>query len=236
MALVLGTNCGFVTVAPTTDPSDGAKIMDAVTWGIRDTTPAILTKITEVGWYCDNATATNANFEVGLYSHDAVNNCPGALLFSDIVNEKGTTAGWKTVTVDWDIVPETIYWIAVQLDNTSSQTNTNYTGGAQGSLGPSGAALQNPWGSTDSREEFCAFYAVVGAGVSYIELVGAIAGTSSLSGILTTELYVDISGTITGVSTLSGTIILSSNWQTVNFHTPQRLVVAGSDSIWYEDI
>ena len=115
MAIVLGTNCGFVTVSPTDDPEAAGNAISNTSKAVKGTVPAGMTKITEVGWWCANA-SQEINFEVGLYSHDAGNDKPDNRLYVDATNAKGTVGGWKKVTVDWDVTPETIYWIAVQVD------------------------------------------------------------------------------------------------------------------------
>ncbi len=71
MALVLGTNCGFVTVAPTSDPTGTINdVQNTFAYASKFTSPATAIKVTEIGWYCDNATQ-EANFEVGIYDHDS---------------------------------------------------------------------------------------------------------------------------------------------------------------------
>jgi len=125
MALVEGTNCGFVTVAPVDDPAgDTAVGIDSYGDVSKFTSPATAVKITEIGWWCDNATE-ESNFEVGLYAADGavVPGEAGTRLYVDNTNAKGTSAGWKKVTVNWDISPSTAYWFAVQLDNTATTTN-----------------------------------------------------------------------------------------------------------------
>jgi len=132
MAVTIGTNAGFVAVAPVDDPTGNATIaLDTNAWATKDTSPADIVKITEIGWWCDNATE-EANFEVGLYNHDAGSDTPDDLLFSDTVNAKGTDAGWKTVSVNWSIDPSTVYWIAVQLDDTATATNIDRQVGGSG--------------------------------------------------------------------------------------------------------
>jgi hypothetical protein len=163
--LEIGTNCGFVTVAPTTDP-DGTDVVidyDAVVCSF--TSPAGATKITEVGWYCDNDTE-EANFEVGLYAADGavVPGEAGTLLYQSAATAKGTTLGWKKITVDWDISGSTVYWLAVQLDNTATTTNTNHatTGGAGSDWVYSKSTLPNPFGggAISVPAGICSFYAV----------------------------------------------------------------------------
>ena len=127
MVVVIGTNAGFVTVSPTTDPEGASTLtLDDVSTVIRDTSPATAAKIIEIGWYCENATEA-ANFEVGLYAADgaSVPGEAGTLLHVERTHAKGTDAGWKTATVDWEIDGSTDYWIAVQIDNTTTGTKVD---------------------------------------------------------------------------------------------------------------
>lgn len=167
MALALGINCGFVKFPPTVDPAAGTETMDDVSLVMRHKSPAGAYQITEVGWWCDNATE-EANFEVGLYAADGavVPGEAGTLLFSSTTNAKGTTLGWKVVTgLNWTIQSNTTYWIGVQLDNTVTLTNTNVLNQvAQGSdLISSSASLPNPFGggALVSQTRAFSFYALV---------------------------------------------------------------------------
>lgn len=149
MALVLGTNCGFVTVAPTDDPAAGGNVADAYSMVTRDTAPAGAIRITEIGWWCDNATE-EANFEVGLYAADGavVPGEAGTRLYVDDTNAKGTTAGWKRVTgLNWTITAGTAYWIAVQLDDTATATiiDVELSGGGGIDYITSSTTLPNPF-------------------------------------------------------------------------------------------
>ena len=169
MAVVKGTNAGFVTEAPIADPSGSNTTIDRWSYAVKDTSPAVLTKITEVGWYCNEATE-EANFEIALYAHDAGDDKPAAQLYVSSTNAKGTDSGWKSVVVDWTIVPETTYWIAVQLDNTATATATNNSASTPGyrySYKIAGdASLTNPW-PADSVEQdnyIQSIYALVESG------------------------------------------------------------------------
>lgn len=126
MALVLGTNCGFVTVAPTDDPEALSGVTaDAVSRYVKDDAPTGEVKITEIGWWCDNI-SEEANFEVGIYTDDSAT--PDAVVGTiSRTNAKGTTAGWKKATgLNIEIAEGTTYWIAFQLDATATATSTNY--------------------------------------------------------------------------------------------------------------
>ena len=63
MALVIGTNCGFVTEAPVADPEGSDVRIDILSRAQKHVAPAGATKITEIGWYCGRATEEE-NFEV----------------------------------------------------------------------------------------------------------------------------------------------------------------------------
>jgi len=123
MALVLGTNCGFVTVAPSADPNEAsAQTIDTYAWAGRDVTDVTATKITEIGWWCDNATEA-ADFEVGIYNHNSGDDEPSTLVGKSSPTAKGTTAGWKSASVDIEVSSNTTYWMAVQVDDTVTATN-----------------------------------------------------------------------------------------------------------------
>ena len=92
MALVLGTNCGFCTLAPTTDPLGTIQTFDTLAWAIKHTSPAGATTLTEIGVWVDTA-SEEADINIGLYSDDGASE-PN-LLLSGLTFAKGTGAGWK---------------------------------------------------------------------------------------------------------------------------------------------
>lgn len=158
MAVVKGTNAGFVTVAPSSDPSGaGTTVPTNYNYANKDTAPVGAVKVTEIGWWADNATE-NQNFEVGIYDHDAVNNRPGNLLAGvSRTNAKGTTAGWKKATgLNISITAGTVYWIAVQLDDGES-TLTDYgtPAGERFANKQSTSTLPDPW---DTGLEYDGYY------------------------------------------------------------------------------
>lgn len=168
MAVVIGTNAGFVSTAPSADPLGSNSTIDARAIATKDTSPSNAARITSVGWWCDNATG-ESNFEVGLYAADGTGGAAGTRLFVVSTNAKGTTSGWKTSTgLDWAISASTVYWIAVQLDDTATTTNANRnssTGiGYQEKTGAT--TLNNPFGTPDasSTTTTYAIYALVEAG------------------------------------------------------------------------
>ncbi len=163
MALVLGVNSGFVTTAPTADPSGSLGEVD--TWALvtRHTSPATAVKITEIGWWCGNATQ-ETNFEVGLYAADGavVPGEAGTLLQVSRTNAKGTTAGWKRVTgLNWSVSPNTSYWLGLQVDDTATTTGIDYklsTGVGEDEISGQ-TTLPNPFGG-GALADSTAMYAI----------------------------------------------------------------------------
>ena len=161
MVLVLGTDSGFVTTAPTGTPVAGSLTFDDKSVAMKDTSPVGSIKITEIGWYCPSSTP-DVNFEVGLYN--STGTLPNSRLFVDNTNAKGTGSGWKRVTVDWSISASTVYWIAAQLDNTSTTVMLfNTTVGNGLSRKNSQTSLPSPWGSSDFTDNvgYAGIYALV---------------------------------------------------------------------------
>ena len=157
MAIVIGTNAGFVTSTPTSDPAGSNWALDTDMIALKVTSPATATKITEIGFWCDTASEA-ANFEVGLYSDDSTS-FPNTRLYVDSTNAKGTTSGWKSVSVDWAIDSSTIYWIAVQLDNTSTTTYTNFVSGTRFAKTDNVYSLPSSWSDDNSYAATVTVYA-----------------------------------------------------------------------------
>jgi hypothetical protein len=163
MALVLGTNLGFVTESPVADPVDSSVECDNRAFTFKDTSPATATAVTEIGVWIDNATEA-AEFTLGIYADNAGE--PAALLGSVTV-AKGTSSGWKFQSCNIAISSSTPYHIGAQLDNTSAKTYANWdvaTGETRLKL--TETTLTNPWGSSDASYDNRKFgvYAVWEAG------------------------------------------------------------------------
>jgi len=167
MALIVGTNTGFVSTAPTADPAGGADQADDSSHVTSDSTGASDTTVTEVGWYTGSDTE-DVNFEVGLYAADGASDEAGTLLEVERTNAKGTGAGWKVVTgLNWTVSSSTAYWLAMQLDNTSFTeidiASSNGTG--RDAILTSQTTLPDPYGAGELAAESgqAAIYAIVSA-------------------------------------------------------------------------
>lgn len=184
MAVVLGTNAGIVTVAPTTDPTGQSTIIaDAGTRAFRVTTTDAVT-ITEMGWWSSNS-SEEANYEVGIYA-DTGSNLPGALLFSNRTNAKGTDDGWKVVTgLSFELEASTDYWFAVQLDNTSTQSNMDrqFDDNERYVRDDSNSTLQDPFGNPNAITNgwILAIYGLVELVSPTIQGITSITGVQSIT-------------------------------------------------------
>lgn len=182
MALVLGTNCGFVTTAPTANPGGTTNAADNRSLALKDTSPSGDNVVTEIGFYVTGATE-EANFEVGIYDHNVGDDNPENLLAGESrTNAKGTDAGWKVVTgLNIPISADTIYWLSYQLDDTGTTTFTTRDGTGD-TEGKTVETLPDPWGTEDfGLTNLIAIYAKV-------EAVGGGSSTDNLS-ILGENIY-----------------------------------------------
>jgi len=236
MALEWGINQGLITASPVDDPiASYNSTVDNQCHSIKVTSPAGTNKITEIGWWCDNATE-ETNFEVGLYSHNVGNDKPENRLEWSNTNAKGTDAGWKKVAVDWAISAETIYWIAIQVDDTATETlcgqeRTDYRRSLKTNIG----GLTDPWPASTETTWPYGIYALWEAAATYSELSGDCAGSSSGSGDLELITYSALAGTCEAVSGGScdlGSVLIHMS---TDVHY-KRLVASGNNEIWFEDI
>jgi len=169
MALVKGTNCAFVAAAPSGDPGEAMVFMDDTAWGMKDTLPAGASKVTELGWWCDGATP-ESNYEMGIYTHNVGDDNPEAIVGVERTNAKGTSTGWKRVTgLNIAVSAETVYWIGLQLDDTSPGTGCDTVDDAGEKIDKKIAqtTLADPWGASDNTYgKMAAIYAVYETGAA----------------------------------------------------------------------
>jgi hypothetical protein len=150
MAITIGTNAGFVTAAPTSDPGGTGLTLDDKSAVMIDTVPATAAKITKVGFWVDNATE-ETNLRVALYDNDGatVPGEAGTRLYLSSDFAKGTGAGWKEITVDWDVSAyvNTSVWIGLGIDNTATSTTVDHTasGGPNFDVRNGASAMPNPY-------------------------------------------------------------------------------------------
>lgn len=165
MAIVIGTNAGFVTVAPTADPGGQGNPVDYLARSNLYTAPAGNNKVIEMGWWMRSFPGDpGENFQLGIYSDNAGE--PGNLL----VMEEAVlldAPGWGTVSLDFELTPATAYWLAVVCQASTPGTDCSYvtTGANDYSIHLNTQTLPNPWVEAGSGVYLFALYALIeGAG------------------------------------------------------------------------
>jgi len=125
MALILSTNCGFVTVAPSTDPEELGVPCDGHGFAFRATSPAGNNIITEIGFWQGGSENDVAKYNAGIYANDAGE--PGALIATQSTGQSTTNvpAWYKYTGLNIPISPATIYWIAFGMEPVSQSNWTD---------------------------------------------------------------------------------------------------------------
>ncbi len=152
IAAVKGTSAGFCATSPSGDPGGSSEItVDTYAWAMKDTAPVTSGTITEIGWWQNSGPAEDVNMEVGIYTHNVGDDNPEAIVGVSRTNAKGAGNGeWKKVTgLNIPITAGTIYWIAIQVDDTSTDTKMDFDedAGEDGHRN-SEATLPDPWGAS----------------------------------------------------------------------------------------
>jgi hypothetical protein len=178
MALALGTNVGFVTIAPTADPAGSNTTIDGSSVVVKDTSPAGAIRITQIGWYRGSGTNT-ANFEIALYSESA--GVAATRLFVDATNSSAS-GGWITVAVDWAISPSTPYWLGLQMDahSGSSSVDSATPGGSGSDVLTSQTTLNDPYGG-GTVADAAGMYAIYALTERYLERSSAIGAVGAIT-------------------------------------------------------
>lgn len=189
MALVKGTNCGFVSVAPSADPAATGGAIDNFGIGFKATSPAGNNNVTELGWYQPLANNDAADYCCGIYSHDAGNNRPNALIATQSSGQSSmaNTAGWYKYTgLSISLTASTTYWIAAGVENVTNQNQVDYAADAGEKYDwkfTATGALPSPWGASSGTfgRLIAIFAKYVAAGVAptaalYGPLIGPLGG------------------------------------------------------------
>lgn len=214
MALVVGTNAGFVTVAPSVDPGAFNFDFDTRANAFKDTSPATAVKVTEIGVYTGTATEA-ANIDLAVYTHNAGDDNPEAKIAGGATIAKGTTAGWKVASgLNITISSSTVYWIAAQCDNTATGTSLDGVNdaGERADWKTGQTELTDPWGSSSVQVgRILAIYAVW-------EAAGTTTTTTTTS-TTTTTTTTTTSTTTTTTSTTTTTTTTSTTTTTTSTTT-----------------
>ena len=114
MALVFGTNCGFVSVRPTSDPATvDSSACDGYHLALKHTSPSGSYILTEIGVYLSGV-YTGGTYKVSLYSDNA--GVPGTEQAGFPLATQSTTtdAGqWYIYSgLSFALVSNTVYWMS----------------------------------------------------------------------------------------------------------------------------
>ena len=161
MALVKGTNCGFVAARPVADPVGTTLGVGTRATSFKDVAPATTVRVIEIGYWNDEVGGTgNQSGEVGIYEDDAGNARPGALIASVNFNS-GDGQDWVFSACDIAITEGNTYWIALFVSSVGSDSNFTATVGENTEIRIGQASLPNPWGlSTFSQAWLSSIYAI----------------------------------------------------------------------------
>lgn len=124
--LVVGTNCGFVSAAPSIDPGETGLPCDGNAFAFRATSPAGNNVITEIGFWQGGSENDDAKYNVGIYNND--DGEPGSLIATQKTGQSTTnTPGWYKYTgLNIAISPSTVYFIAVGIEPVSQSNWTDF--------------------------------------------------------------------------------------------------------------
>lgn len=166
MALTLGTNCGFVTTAPTSDPAAAEITLDNYSWAMEHIAPATAS-ISEIGFYIGDGDDQEVTIFVGIYSDDDTNSEPADRLGVEFVTPITMSVGWHSIPISYSITEGTKYWIAISCSDTGTAVKLDYyNSGGQGSAYKGATpALPEDWGSSTSKDSngLAAIYALYSA-------------------------------------------------------------------------
>lgn len=183
-AVAIGTNAGFLSAAPTDNPGGSDLSMSGRCRVLKMTSPSDATGVTEIGWYVGGNNGNAYTFDAGLYSHDAGNNRPSALLGQGSAASSNAT-GWRAVTgLTITVTGSTVYWGAIQSDAGTAAPTIDYSTitGERSSVKTTQTQLEDPWGTTagvaDTTPAIYVVYSTAG-GAATIRYYGIGAGVGT---------------------------------------------------------
>lgn len=149
MALVIGTNCGFVETAPTTDPTGGTiQNWDGLACATKFTSPSGDWTLTEIGIWMASGGNQTVGIDFGIYANDSDGSEPGTLLANATGTADNSSAYWLVLDgLSYDLTASTVYWLAVQCDidsGTKQFDRESNAGAGTANINPS-TALPADW-------------------------------------------------------------------------------------------
>lgn len=174
MAVAIGISAGFCASTPTADPTGSPYTVDGQQIATVDTSPSGSNEVTELGFYQSQFNNDAAEYSCGLYSHDAVNDRPNALISSQSTGQSTTasTQGWYAYTgLSISLTASTTYWVAVGMEAVSAANNLDFSGTGKfrqnNHVESSPSFLSDPFGSPESS------FSVIASIFAKYEAVGA---------------------------------------------------------------
>jgi hypothetical protein len=150
VAIVLGTNVGFVATRPTVSPAAANGDATLSRWALKHTSPAGSNNLVELGWHVRYFDAADT-FRMALYAHDAANDRPGALLALTAADIAVTSENWFYGAASYALAASTVYWMALLRANPSrSEVGWDDLTGARVAI-DSVTSLSDPWGSSSEQ-------------------------------------------------------------------------------------
>ena len=194
MSLVIGTNCGFVSAAPTEDPGGIDAAIDYYPRSNLHTSPIGTYKVVEIGWYSNDYADPGGSFQIGIYSDSS--GVPGTLLAVEEAVLSGP-AGWQAAIFNYELESGTDYWLAVVQEASHPSTNvaSATTGADDYSVHFNSNILPEPWVEGGSGTMLLAVYAKYEVAVTYVDVAGSSDATSGATG------AIDVTTTLAGSST-----------------------------------
>ncbi len=164
MAVVEGTSAGFVTTAPTADPSAGSTFdITNTQFAMKFTSPATAIKITELGWWCSEGTAETLNVSFFVYDHNGGTDLPNNQVDGGTDALSPNVNTWIRKTgLDITISPSTIYWLTAGMAQDAGdpgEIGREVTGGRL-SFDSFADVPADPWSSSGTADRLYAIYAV----------------------------------------------------------------------------
>lgn len=158
MALEIGTNCGFVAVAPTTDPGGANLAVDGFARALMQVAPVGNYKVTKLGWY-QNGSAGDPGEDWGVGIYDDDGGKPGNLLTS-VTGIVAGSAQWNTGVLDYILTSGETYWLAAVCEASSPATNIAYLSSGGTASGDFASYLPDPWEEVSATSYILAIYAL----------------------------------------------------------------------------
>lgn len=158
MAVVIGTNAGFVTSAPSADPEVIATVFDGQARMWLFTSPAgDNNQITSMGAYISTADAGGDDRDLYflVYEDNGSQTAPGNLAFSTTIT-RGAGIGWKTVSgLEWAITASTNYWLGVAMASHAGSTavDQDSAGSQKVRAETSWTTPSDPWGGASTGDD-----------------------------------------------------------------------------------